>query len=227
MDVNDDSNEEWLARTLQMWEENVDQAWQRKGQPINNFLSPEELVLRHNIAIQRFKARKMAMMASDIYFGVSLVPYMYPPCERPIKELRPILFKDMKFETQHRGRKVYVRLLTPPLRISSILAIVEDEQGTALTLQVYHQPTVMPPEEIMADGDVFILKEPYLKTAPDGRSSLRVDHLGDVVKLAKTDHQVPSQWRSHRPATMPSSESLRLKGNVAVQRGEWAKAHRL
>ncbi|TDZ29863.1 Protein unc-45-like protein A [Colletotrichum spinosum] len=161
--------------------------------------------------------------------AMSQLPPPYAPCVRPISELEKIAISDMKLETHHRGKRTALRVLTPPDRMTAVMAIVEDEQGTALLLQLYYQPdeSVVPAEEIMQLGDVFILKEPFFKTATDGSYTLRVDHLGDIVRLANSDDRIPSQWSKQPPNLRQSSIDIRVQGNEAVQKKKWAEAHRL
>jgi hypothetical protein len=113
--------------------------------------------------------------------------------------------------------------------MTAVMAIVEDGEGTALLLQLYHQPdeSLVPAEEIIRRGDVFILKEPFFKTATDGSYTLRVDHLGDIVRLEIGDDRIPSHWSSIPPTFQDSSKNIRLQGNEAVKAGRWALANRL
>ncbi|KAM3529090.1 hypothetical protein MY4038_005556 [Beauveria bassiana] len=75
--------------------------------------------------------------------STSLMPLPYPPSDRFIDELRPIYIKQMRLEEHHRGFKVIVRVLTPPIRWNNIILVVaEDVKGTAVTLRLYHDPSV-------------------------------------------------------------------------------------
>ncbi|KAM3532396.1 hypothetical protein NHJ13051_000382 [Beauveria bassiana] len=160
-------------------------------------------------------------------FSTTQLPSPYPPSDRFIEELRPIYIKQMRLGEHHRGSKVIVRVLTPPNRINAILAAVEDLEGTAVTLQLYHHPSAdaVPSEEVINVGNVLIIKEPFFKCATDNSYSLRVDHLSDVVWLEPFDSRVPDVWRTVVPDM--SSETLRVQGNEAVRQKCWAKALRL
>lgn len=110
------------------------------------------------------------------------------------------------------------------------MAIVEDEQGTAVLLQLYYQPEelVVPAREILQPDSVCILKEPFFKCATsDGSYSLRVDHLSDIIWLEDTDERVPPKWRKRTLALNHNSKSIRMQGNDAVQNQSWAEAQRL
>jgi hypothetical protein len=226
MDTKDVSGEDWLGSWLQQWEQSAVRARQRKGQLVRDHPPASQLVSQFmmKLGMASFK-RKL----SPGIMATSQLPPPYPPCVRPIDQLEQIAISDMKLETHHRGKRTALRVLTPPDRMTAVMAIVEDEQGTALLLQLYYQPdeSVVPAEEIMQPGDVFILKEPFFKTATDGSYTLRVDHLGDIVRLANNDNRIPSYWRTQHPVLRKSSKDIRVQGNKAVQEKKWAEAHRL
>ncbi|KAK0368631.1 tpr domain protein [Colletotrichum limetticola] len=69
----------------------------------------------------------------------------------------------MKREEHRWGKQVVIRTMTTPDRVDAVTAIAEDEEGNAVLLQLYNQP-----EEVKADG----------------KYSLVVDHIGDVVLLS-------------------------------------------
>ncbi|PGH18369.1 hypothetical protein AJ79_00435 [Helicocarpus griseus UAMH5409] len=71
------------------------------------------------------------------------------------------------------------------------MAIVEDEMEDVLCLQLYHQDVDRANDDILPQGTVFIIKEPYLKLMADGNYGIRVDHLSDIVYLPVGDHRFP------------------------------------
>ncbi|KAL0929523.1 uncharacterized protein CTRU02_215422 [Colletotrichum truncatum] len=226
MDVQKVSSEDWFTSLLRQWEQSAARAQRRKGQLVRDHPPSNQLVSQFMMKLQ------MASSKQELWSGTmatSQLPPPYAPCVRPMSELEHIAISDMKLETHHRGMRTALRVLTPPDRMTAVMAIVEDEQGTALLLQLYYQPdeSVVPAKEIMQLGDVFILKEPFFKIATDGSYTLRVDHLGDIVRLANGDDRIPLQWRKQPPTLKQSSKDIRLQGNEAVQKKEWAKAHRL
>ncbi|KAM3480966.1 hypothetical protein MY5147_000940 [Beauveria neobassiana] len=104
--------------------------------------------------------------------STSLMPLPYPPSDRFIDELRPIYIKQMRLEEHHRGFKVIVRVLTPPIRWNAIILVVaEDVEGTAVTLRLYHDPSVdtISPEGVINVGSVFLIKEPFFRYTDAGR----------------------------------------------------------
>jgi hypothetical protein len=93
----------------------------------------------------------------------SFVEAPYLPSASSLHDLREIYFRDLRLGTHHRGNYLLVRALAPAYRINSILALVEDQKGDALKLQLYQQPgeAVRPATSIIDTGDIFLLKEPY------------------------------------------------------------------
>jgi hypothetical protein len=85
--------------------------------------------------------------------------------------------------------------------MAGVSAIVEDEHGDVLSLQLYHQEDEndSAAADVIVGGMVMVVKEPYLKTTSDGRYGLRVDHLGDIVFLSSDDDRVPNCWQ-RKPA---------------------------
>ncbi|KAK8036165.1 hypothetical protein PG993_008779 [Apiospora rasikravindrae] len=139
------------------------------------------------------------------------------------------MISEMKLETHHRGVKTLLRVLTPPDRMNAAMAIVEDQEGTAVLLQLYHLPevSVVPTEHILYEDRVCVLKEPFFKGTTDGTYSFRVDHVNDIIWLAPDDEHVPAKWRRQQLAAPKASSEARMRGNKAVQNNDWAEAERL
>jgi hypothetical protein len=141
----------------------------------------------------------------------SLVPPPYPPCTVPLSDLKKTMIDDLLLETHHRGTYLLVRSVTPQDRMTAVMAIVEDEKGDVLMVQLYHQEDGA--EDILVEGTVLILKEPFLKTMSDGNYGLRVDHLSDVVFLSADDGRIPSSWRRGSAEQSGASLAWKAKGN--------------
>ncbi|KAI0903186.1 hypothetical protein F4823DRAFT_629616 [Ustulina deusta] len=156
------------------------------------------------------------------------VPSAYTPSVRMMDDLAPMAISQMELQKHHRGKKVTLRVMTPPDTMNAIMAIVEDEEGTAVLLQLYHQPKPpeVDPQEILRPDMVLIVKEPFFKSAADGAYNLRVDHLSDVAWLQDTDLRIPPKWRE-KPSKSEASAVIRGRGNVAVKSKQWGKAEKL
>jgi hypothetical protein len=251
MDFKDVSGRRWVLEDVEFWQNVLNRASRRKGELVSKYHPPDQLISRHLESLELSKhASDLDDDSSSIESDsgsspsgtdsnnssckpdrdilVLLPPYL--PCERRITDLEPIFIKDMRLETHHRGRRVLVRVLTPGMRTTGVMAVVEDEQGTALTLHARHQPTNVPSEEFMRPDDVFLLKEPYLVMEPVEKEHenwdyrLRVDHVSDIVKMTSVDDMIPEKWRRTPEDT---SEALRVQGHEAAQKKKWAEALRL
>lgn len=156
----------------------------------------------------------------------SQFPLPYLPSVQPVHNLQTLMISQMTLETHHRGKKAVLRALTPPDRMTAVMAIVEDEEGTAVLLQLYNQPEEVEvnKEAILQKDSIYIIKEPFFKAATDGSYSLRVDHVSDIVYLLDDDERVPRKWRKRSLNAGDDSQKLRVQGNVAVQKGNWAEA---
>ncbi|KAJ5605534.1 hypothetical protein N7510_008315 [Penicillium lagena] len=141
----------------------------------------------------------------------SFVPLAYPPCTSPVGDLKQIMIGDLLLETRHRGSYIILRTVTPPHRMTAIMAIVEDEQDNVVRFQMYHQDKT---EKVLEEGTVMILKEPYLKvSATDGGYAIRVDHLSDVIYLPKHDERIPNCWQPRLVEIITSASKWKEVGN--------------
>jgi len=125
------------------------------------------------------------------------------------------MIKDLLLETHHREKYVMLRSITPPDRMTAVMAIVEDENGDAIMLQLYYQEeeNARPAEDILSEGTILIIKEPYLKLMSDGDYGLRIDHPSDLIYVSTNDQRVPSCWQPRVKELEVSAEYLRIQGN--------------
>ena len=232
MDMKDVSQEKRIAavmedvqRSVEMAKRSVEMAKRRKGQLVRDH-QPKAFVVSRFMANRREPGASLD--PSMTLFSTSQVPAPYPPSTLPLNKLEPIMISDMRLETHHRGRKTFLHVLTPPSRITAVMAIVEDECGDAITLQLYHQPeeSVVPAREVLMSG-VCVIKEPYFKCAMDGTYSVRIDHVSDIVWLDPSDDRVPQKWRRTKLTWSANSVDMRKQGNDAVESEKWAEAERL
>lgn len=152
------------------------------------------------------------------------LPAPYPPCVHSSDELDPIYIFDLTVETHNRGRQILLRVCTEVCRLNGLLMVVEDQHGTAIRLQLYHQPeeTLIPVRQLLKQGTILLLKEPYLKRSMDESYVLRVDHVGDLIWLHGDDERIPFAWRP-RIVEIDSAKA-RLHGNNHFKKNEWGSA---
>ncbi|OTA56268.1 SET domain-containing protein [Hypoxylon sp. EC38] len=158
-----------------------------------------------------------------------VVPPYYPPSVRPIQELKPLMISSMTLMDSQRGGRTLVRVVTPSLRFRRMLtAMVEDEEGTAVPLELRKHPKEDEVEmvDIMRPGDVFLIKEPFLRPIGIKVYGLIVDHVSDFIRLQQTDGLMPLKWRDTESYSAKSRD-LRIDGNGAVKDQNWGRAESL
>ncbi|KAL2881108.1 hypothetical protein SGCOL_003398 [Colletotrichum sp. CLE4] len=223
MDIKDVSDIDDFASFMERLRVLADRASRRKGQIPHDHPLPGMLVMQFMMA-RSMRLSRPAASSGGSNFATTQIPPAYLPCIQPANELQPLPISKMRLEEHHRGKRVIIRTMTPMDQINAIMAIAEDEAGTAVLLQVYNQPdhTAIQPDDLLPEGSICIIKDPFFKVTTDGKYSLRVDHVGDIILLAEGDERIPSQWRTRK--TGANSEKIRQQGNTAVAQQEWGKA---
>jgi hypothetical protein len=163
----------------------------------------------------------------------------YPPCILSEKELEPIKISEMKLETHHRGKKVLLHVVSPPDRNDAVMAIVQDEEDTAVLLQMYQQPNekLVPSIQNILNYTFCIVKEPFFKQSFDNPFngplqtqtayySLRIDHPSDIIGLREGDERIPEKWKEEARRERNSSERHRNEGNTSFRDKKWTIAQR-
>lgn len=230
MDAKTVSAESGYAAFFQQIRLASERAVEREGEAPRDIPPVQHLVRSHLKAREQIKFNDQVRLRSGRgTVRTTQLPRPYLPCTKSAHELEPMLISEMRLETHHRDHKVILRVLTPSHRINAVITVVEDEGGTGATLQLYHllEESVVPDEEVVYEGRVCVLKEPFFKVATDGSYSLRVDHVNDIVWLADDDKRIPAKWRRKTPSREIPSLQSRMEGNDAVKRSEWARAVRL
>ncbi|KAF1813561.1 hypothetical protein P152DRAFT_457918 [Eremomyces bilateralis CBS 781.70] len=148
----------------------------------------------------------------------SFIPPAYHPCSTPVAQLQRIVIRELQLETHHRGTYLLLRSITPPRRMTAIMALVEDEEGDAMMLQLYQleDESTRKAADMVSVGTILLLKEPYYKVMADGEYGLRVDHLSDVAYLDMDDTRIPEVWRPRMMGLQQTAESLKIRGNLAM-----------
>jgi hypothetical protein len=148
----------------------------------------------------------------------SFIPPAYPPCITPMDQLRRVAIKDLRLETHHWGTYLLLRSITPPSRMTAIMALMEDENSDVILLQLYQQQdeNTRKAADVVDVGTVLLIKEPYFKIMADGEYGLREDHLSDVVRFSMDDAKIPQAWQPRLLEIEDSAESSKIKGNQAM-----------
>ncbi|EFW98456.1 tpr domain containing protein [Grosmannia clavigera kw1407] len=151
----------------------------------------------------------------------------YPPYTLPLASLTPIRLRDLTLETQHRGRVLIVRAFGKPNVYTSIINAVEDEFGDVDRLAIYNLLSTVAPDDVLPQGAIAAIKEPYYKRTADGDLFVRVDHPSDFVLLKLESQLVPPELAPRVTELDLSALKLKERGNAEFKRGNWQKADEL
>lgn len=219
MDVHDVSGTPEYAQFMEMQFKNLLEAQKRKGRRPQS-ASRDELDMKYMFG----RMMRGDQTASNHNMRTTFIPPAYLPCTVPLANLTKIMIKDMRLETHHRGSYVLLKAIVPADRISGVFSIVEDEEGSALTISLYYQGKDRAVEGILPQTTVFIVKEPYLKVMADGNCGIRVDQVTDVFFLGVENPLMPAAWRQMSRNVRGTADSLKAKGNEHFHEGKYFAA---
>ena len=134
------------------------------------------------------------------------------------------MIKSLCLATHHRDRYLLLRSITQTDTMTAVMAIVEDEEGSVLMLQLYNQELELSGAQSLKAGTVLAVKEPYVKVMADGDYGIRVDHLSDVFFIPEFDDLVPSSWRGHVTQDEENALSWKAKGSKHFNQNDFRSA---
>lgn len=134
------------------------------------------------------------------------------------------MIKSLCLETHHRDRYLLLRSITQTNTMTAVMAIVEDEDGSVLMLQLYNQEQELSGAQSLREGTVLAVKEPYVKVMADGDYGIRVDHLSDILFIPEFDDLVPLSWRGHVTQADMNASSWKAKGSEHFNQGDFRSA---
>lgn len=217
MDAHDVSTQHW--EILKRYKQTLEEAKKRQGERPRDRKPREYAHLRFMMA-----SRPLEQNNTSHLIHTSFIAPAYPPCITAVAELKHITIDQLLLETHHRGTYILLRCITPPNRMTAIMALAEDKNNDVVLLQIYQQENeeTRPATDIANSGTVVLVKEPYYKIMSDGEYGLRVDHLSDIVQLKSNDDRIPSNWQPRViEVEQSSAEALKLKGNLTMQKGKF------
>ncbi|KAI5814244.1 hypothetical protein BZA77DRAFT_107034 [Pyronema omphalodes] len=221
MDTNDVSGVPLFAQMLERQKLFQQMSAVLKGQRPMRRQSLATLVRDH---LQHLQSKWQTQQQQQQYmFQTSFISEVYPPSIAPFKSLSPMFIKDLTLQTQHRGRYILLRTVTPPSKLTAVMTVVEDQNGDGDLLSLYNQDDNLNPEHIIPKNTVCLVKEPYYKTTVNGGFSIRVDHVSDIIFLGDLDSRIPPKWKNLQVQNW-SAEKWREHGNSAVKMGNFTKA---
>lgn len=171
MDVEDVSGIQQWMELLAKQKAALVNTKKRKGEQPRNRKSLGQLISQHMENYARttvMKRQNNKQIGTFIY--QSFVAPPYPPSVAPSRKLQKIYLNDMKLQTHHVDRFLLLRVATPAVEMTAIMAVLEDEVGDGVLLQLYQQehPCHRAIEDTVKLNSVCVIKEPYFKVMNDG-----------------------------------------------------------
>ncbi|RPA92785.1 hypothetical protein L873DRAFT_1749909 [Choiromyces venosus 120613-1] len=163
----------------------------RKGRKPLSKPSRARVIYDHNAT----RSQNEAWVAGTKSITANVTYNEHPPSIAPFDTLEKKYLEDLRLELAHRGSYVILRAVVDPYRFVSISTIAEDENGEVELVQIYNQDDRRLPVSVVPEGQVFIVKEPFFKTTSLGGTSIRVDHVSDIIFLDGEDERIPEKWR--------------------------------
>lgn len=224
MDVKDVSESSRMIKLLLKQKKDLRDAQCWKGQRPKT-RKPRGAVLGQFMA-QYLWGQGTAKKSDVNQFQTSFVPPAYPPCITPLSGLKKVMNKDLLLETHHQGKFLLLRSITPANRMTAVMSIMEDETLDCLMVQLYYQDAEKErkAKDILREGDVLIIKQPYFKLMSDGDYGIRVDHLSDIVRLPVGDERTPVPWRSRSAQSKATAADWKVKGNAHFKNSDFHAA---
>jgi len=108
----------------------------------------------------------------------------------PYKSLAKIAIRDLRIQTHHLGKHLVVRVISKPLKSTGILAVVKDAHGDAERLVLHNQDPQdpkYPVDELLPEGSVIAIKQPYYHMIGQTQHVIRVDHISDIVFVVRPE----------------------------------------
>ncbi len=220
MEVDDVSHVDRWMRMLAEQKVALQVTGKRKGERPKDRKSRGQLI--HEFMLRSARTTMMHRKKDRYMIHQSWVAAPYPPSVAPLGSLKKLYLKDLYLETHHRGFYALLRVATPSVTMTAVMAIMEDEKNDGVVFQLYQQEDEdrQPDEEAVQIQRVCVVKEPYFKVMIDGGYGLRVDHLSDVIWLPPDDERIPLGWRARISEFEKTVETLKEEGNLALKAGK-------
>lgn len=167
------------------------------------------------------QANEMGQEARQYFVGDA-----YPPCTKPLSELEPMSLKDLQLDTHHRGKALFVRTADDGVKAAAVRTIVEDESGDVERLAVYNVYSSPEAADLLSDGCIFAIKEPFFEASATGDLSIRVDHPSDLVYLSSSDPRAPKKFQSTPQEGEDSALDWKTRGNQFYKMDKFTDAVR-
>ncbi|KAH8845485.1 hypothetical protein MCOR27_007106 [Pyricularia oryzae] len=220
----DDPNLERYLAMLKEQKVKLVEALAHKGKKPPDSLRRSRKTLKQEFTMAALSKSMRNFMGQRDHIRACFIGAAYPPCTLPLSTLVPIMIRDLRLETQHRGRVLIVRAFCHPTKLTSIQNAIEDELGDVDRLAIYNLPQTVEPDAVLPQGAVVAIKEPYYKRTADGGLFVRVDHPSDFVRLRPGSSIIPDSLATHKTKADPSVLELKEDGNTAFKNGKFEAA---
>lgn len=201
-------------KMMENWHEMLVEAQKRKGER-------PQTSSRHELVKNYSRVREMK---EGIKPEVLIATPAYPPCTTSLDKLTKVMVDDLRLETHYRGSYILLRSIAPPDRNAAVFSVAEDERGSVLMFFLHNQTKDRAPDEILGEGTVFIVKEPYLKLTVGENYVLRVDYVTDLVYLSMEDPLMPAAWRQACHNKFANAKDMKDKGNEHFHKNRYYAA---
>ncbi|KAM5370230.1 hypothetical protein ACJZ2D_008633 [Fusarium nematophilum] len=204
---------------------------EQTGQP-RKFSDPDSLIqqatstsLMHDLSSAAFElGRSKKSKETMVAYAVG---NPYPPCTANLGDLEPMKLSELRVETHHRGRVLFLRRVSPVVELEACSwAVVQAESSHEVErIEVFLHKSKYGRDILDVCSELFI-KEPYYTLNNQGEATIRVDHPSDLVVSAFSHG--PESWRLRNRG---SSQLLRPpgmckeEGNFALQKNDLGTAH--
>ena len=196
----------------------------RKGQKPLNKLQRSQFIFEYNLKNRGAPGEVGSAGSGEHMVGINIAYNEHSPCIVPFATLEKKFIDDLRLEIAHRGSYIMLRAVVNPKRYVSVTTIAEDENGEVELVQIYNQDDRRSPANVMPEGQVFIVKEPYFKTTSEGGTSIRVDHVSDIIFLDGEDERIPEKWRPRIKLLARGSLDWKDDGNRFYKRKQYFEA---
>ena len=148
----------------------------------------------------------------------------YPPSIKTISELSSISIPELQIDTHHTGKVLFVRTIETAVLDAAVQTIVEDEAGTAERLALYNANAAGKAEDVLPEGAIFAIKEPYFMATRNGHNIIRIDHPSHLVRLNPLDARLPPGLSAGLAGSTKSVVDWKKEGNAAYSAGDYLAA---
>ena len=148
----------------------------------------------------------------------------YPPSTKIISELTSISIPELQIDNHHTGKVLFVRTIETAVLDAAVQTIVEDEAGTAERLALYNSNAAGKAEDVLPEGAIFAIKEPYYMATRNGHIGIRIDHPSHLVRLNPVDIRIPPGLCVGSTGSTKSVADWKKEGNAAYSAGDYLAA---